>query len=63
MILLQLTLPQLLVLARRLVHGKMALPGWVWDAACRASFLVVTTVCLLLARIKVMGAQLPVFTK
>lgn len=39
------------------------LPGWFWTTLLRTSFLVFSSVLLLFLRIKVMGAQLPVFTK
>ncbi len=45
------------------VRGKPYLPGWLRDAAVRIGFLVSTTMFLMVARIKVMGAQLPVFTR
>ncbi|ESN89866.1 hypothetical protein HELRODRAFT_116733 [Helobdella robusta] len=39
------------------------LPPWFLNTLCRCGFLVGATCLLLYARIKVMGAQLPVFTK
>ncbi|WAR08944.1 TMTC3-like protein [Mya arenaria] len=44
-------------------RGKPALPPWLWGSITRSAILVGSTVFLLVARIKVMGAQLPIFTK
>ncbi|KAK2149545.1 hypothetical protein LSH36_447g03000 [Paralvinella palmiformis] len=54
---------QILSIAVSWLSKKPNLPVWLRKAMVRAVFLVVVSVCLLLARIKVMGAQLPVFTR
>ncbi|KAH3739013.1 protein O-mannosyl-transferase TMTC3-like isoform X2 [Dreissena polymorpha] len=46
-----------------IMQGKPALPEWLWGSIIRSAVLVGSTLFLLVARIKVMGAQLPVFTK
>ncbi|XP_052810856.1 protein O-mannosyl-transferase TMTC3-like isoform X2 [Mya arenaria] len=46
-----------------ILQGKPALPPWLWGSITRSAILVGSTVFLLVARIKVMGAQLPIFTK
>ncbi|CAG2231886.1 TMTC [Mytilus edulis] len=43
--------------------GKPVLPSWFKDSVIRCVFLVGTTMFLMVARIKVMGAQLPIFTR
>ena len=55
--------PELLRILLSFVRGKPHIPSWLRNSVVRAVFLVGTTVFLLLARIKVMGAQLPVFTR
>ena len=55
--------PDVLVLALNIIKGRVAIPRWLKLAILRAGFLVVTTILLLVSRIKVMGAQLPVFTR
>lgn len=46
-----------------LLQGKTTIPGWLKGSIVRSVVLVGSTVFLLVARVKVMGAQLPVFTK
>nr|XP_022287196.1 transmembrane and TPR repeat-containing protein 3-like isoform X2 [Crassostrea virginica] len=55
--------PELLRILLSFVRGKPHIPSWLKNSVVRAVFLVGTTVFLLLARIKVMGAQLPIFTR
>ena len=43
--------------------GKPKIPKWLQGSIIRSGVLVGSTLFLLIARIKVMGAQLPVFTK
>ncbi|XP_076445747.1 protein O-mannosyl-transferase TMTC3-like [Babylonia areolata] len=57
------TFPELLSIVTGLVQGKPRFPGWLKTSIVRAGFLVFSTLFLLFARIKIMGAQLPVFTK
>lgn len=54
---------ELLSILLSFVRGKPHIPPWLKNSIVRAIFLVGTTVFLLMARIKVMGAQLPVFTR
>ncbi|XP_062603708.1 protein O-mannosyl-transferase TMTC3-like isoform X2 [Saccostrea cucullata] len=54
---------ELLAILGSFIRGKPHIPSWLRNSIVRAIFLVGTTVCLLMARIKVMGAQLPVFTR
>ncbi|OWF55836.1 Transmembrane and TPR repeat-containing protein 3 [Mizuhopecten yessoensis] len=56
------TFMELLVVVGSFVKGKPSIPAWLRNSIVRAAFLVGTTLFLLFARIKVMGAQLPVFT-
>ncbi|ESO89299.1 hypothetical protein LOTGIDRAFT_210330 [Lottia gigantea] len=53
---------ELLDICKSLIQGKPAFPDWMKTSIIRAGFLVSSTLLLLFARIKVMGAQLPVFT-
>lgn len=46
-----------------IVTGKPSIPKWLQGSIIRSAVLVGTTLFLLIARVKVMGAQLPVFTK
>ena len=50
-------------IAKSFLYGKPHLPPWLRAAVLRIVFLVGSTTFLLFARIKVMGAKLPVFTK
>ena len=59
----QATFPELLSILGSFIQGKPRVPSWLRTSVVRAGFLVFSTLFLLLARIKVMGAQLPVFTK
>ena len=59
----QLTVEDLLKVAVGVIKEPNRVPQWLKHATIRASFLVFSTVLLLIARIKVMGAQLPVFTR
>lgn len=59
----QASFQELLSILLSFVRGKPHIPAWLKNSIVRAIFLVGTTVFLLLARIKVMGAQLPVFTR
>lgn len=54
---------ELLRFLESIVSGKGYVPGWVSDSAPRIFLLVVATLGLMLARVNIMGAQLPVFTK
>ncbi|XP_065927265.1 protein O-mannosyl-transferase TMTC3 isoform X1 [Magallana gigas] len=54
---------ELLSILLSFLRGKPHIPPWLKNSIVRAIFLVGTTVFLLMARIKVMGAQLPVFTR
>ncbi|XP_060080466.1 protein O-mannosyl-transferase TMTC3-like isoform X2 [Ylistrum balloti] len=56
------TFVELLTILGSFVKGKPSIPPWLKNSIIRAGFLVGTTLFLLFARIKVMGAQLPVFT-
>lgn len=60
----QVRLPEIKYMLKTAITGKTAyhLP-WSSEATKRLSVLVVTTVCLLLARLQIMGSQLPVFTR
>ena len=59
----QMTSLDIIDILRTLLHGKPYSLGWLRDAVIRAGILVGSTMLLLMARIKVMGAQLPVFTR
>lgn len=59
----QATFTELLKIITSTLHGRPVLPSWFRDSLIRCIFLVGTTLFLLFARIKVMGAQLPVFTR
>ncbi|CAL4067251.1 unnamed protein product, partial [Meganyctiphanes norvegica] len=54
---------ELVQLGEGVVSGKGSVPGWLADMAPRVFLLVATTLGLMLARVHVMGAQLPVFTR
>ncbi|XP_055889730.1 protein O-mannosyl-transferase TMTC3-like isoform X3 [Biomphalaria glabrata] len=56
------TLQELLIILRGMFGKKPSFPQWLITSLARAGFLVFSTTFLLFARIKVMGAQLPVFT-
>lgn len=56
------TFEELLAVVGSFLRGKPSIPHWLRNSVIRAGFLVGTTLFLLFARIKVMGAQLPVFT-
>ena len=58
----QMNLSDILKIISRFIHAQPFLPHWLQSAVLRAGVLVVTTMLLLVARIKIMGAQLPVFT-
>ncbi|XP_060558909.1 protein O-mannosyl-transferase TMTC3-like [Ruditapes philippinarum] len=47
----------------RILQGDTNIPKWLQGSIIRSVVLVGSTLFLLIARIKVMGAQLPVFTK
>ncbi|KAJ8315684.1 hypothetical protein KUTeg_007834 [Tegillarca granosa] len=53
---------ELLQILGSFIKGKPNIPSWLKNSVIRCGFLVGTTLFLLFARIKVMGAQLPVFT-
>ena len=59
----RMTVRSLLDILLSLVHGKPEFPSWLRDAIVRAGLLSVSTVLLLVGRVQVMGAQLPVFTR
>ncbi|XP_015913361.2 protein O-mannosyl-transferase Tmtc3 [Parasteatoda tepidariorum] len=52
-------------LAQLLQNGSIfkGLPMWLRNMVIRISFVAAITICLLIARVKIMGAQLPIFTK
>ncbi|XP_037087459.1 protein O-mannosyl-transferase Tmtc3-like [Pollicipes pollicipes] len=50
-------------LLRSLVSGKAPPPGWLLAASCRLTALATAALCLLAARVRVMGARLPAFTR
>ncbi|XP_043225531.1 protein O-mannosyl-transferase Tmtc3-like [Amphibalanus amphitrite] len=54
---------ELQYLLRSLVSGKVPPPGWLMESAPRLTALTVTGLSLLLARVRVMGARLPVFNR
>lgn len=56
------TVQELWAIFRGLLSAKSGLPDWLKTSLIRGGFLVFSTTFLLFARIKVMGAQLPVFT-
>ncbi|CAL1546804.1 unnamed protein product [Lymnaea stagnalis] len=56
------TIQELWAIFRSLLSTKSGLPDWLKTSLIRGGFLVFSTTFLLFARIKVMGAQLPVFT-
>ncbi|GFR59874.1 transmembrane and TPR repeat-containing protein 3 [Elysia marginata] len=58
----QSTFQELWLILQSLLSGKGGLPNWLKTSIVRGGFLVFSTTFLLFARIKVMGAQLPVFT-
>ncbi|XP_070581695.1 protein O-mannosyl-transferase TMTC3-like [Ptychodera flava] len=59
----EMTVLQILHLARQVLSGKPHLPSHFQKAILRCVFLVFSTLALLVARVKVMAAELPVFTK
>lgn len=59
----RMTLKEIYDIVYKFLQGKSLPPPWLWSAILRSLFLVSSTLFLLLARIKVMGAELPVFTK
>lgn len=50
-------------LVKSLLKGQLTKVAWLRVAALRSGFLVASTILLMIGRIKVMGAQLPVFTR
>ena len=59
----QLKLPDLMMIMQSFLRGRPFLPLWLRQSISRAVVLVGFTVLLLAARVKLMGAQLPLFTK
>ncbi|ELT89553.1 hypothetical protein CAPTEDRAFT_225413 [Capitella teleta] len=59
----QMTVNDLLLHIRNILSGRPKLPSWLLQAVVRALVLVCGTLMLLMARVRVMGAQLPVFTR
>ena len=57
------TVKDILKIIGSFLVGKPQLEGWLKDAIFRVVVLISSTVFLMIARIKVMGAQLPVFTR
>ncbi|KAL3883448.1 hypothetical protein ACJMK2_029709 [Sinanodonta woodiana] len=57
------TFAELLQILQGIFQGKPKIPTWLKGSITRSVFLVGSTLFLLVARIKIMGAQLPVFTK
>ncbi|KAL5009556.1 hypothetical protein ScPMuIL_011861 [Solemya velum] len=56
------TFTELMNIITSFLRGKPVTPNWLRGSLVRTGFLVGSTLFLLFARIKVMGAQLPVFT-
>ena len=54
---------ELVQLGEGILSGKGPVPHWLADMLPRMCLLIATTLALLLARVHIMGAQLPVFTK
>ncbi|XP_076343835.1 protein O-mannosyl-transferase Tmtc3-like isoform X2 [Tachypleus tridentatus] len=59
----KLRLPDLLRIFQNLMTSKSPPPPWLRDAVIRLVILIGSALLLLVGRVKVMGAQLPVFTK
>ena len=59
----RLSLRDWLALGEAALAGKSALPDWVKVSAQRLLILFLTGLALMLARLKIMGATLPVFTR
>lgn len=59
----RMTIKEIWEIVNKFVRGISLPPPWLWSAILRSLFLVGSTLFLLLARIKIMGAELPVFTK
>ncbi|XP_013772946.1 transmembrane and TPR repeat-containing protein CG4050-like [Limulus polyphemus] len=59
----KLRLPDLLRIFQNLMTSKSPPPPWLREAVIRLVILVGSALLLLVGRVKVMGAQLPVFTK
>ncbi|XP_006818380.1 protein O-mannosyl-transferase TMTC3-like [Saccoglossus kowalevskii] len=59
----QMTVFEILRLLKSLVAGKPKFPSYFKSAFVRCMFILLSTIGLLLARVKVMAAELPVFTK
>ncbi|XP_037070943.1 protein O-mannosyl-transferase Tmtc3-like isoform X2 [Pollicipes pollicipes] len=59
----KLRLSSLTPVLHSLLRGKSAPPAWLFPTARRLAALGLTTLCLLVARVRIMGAQLPVFTR
>ena len=53
----------MLHLGENLISGKLFIPSWMSDMTPRIAFLVATSISLMVARVHIMGAQLPVFTR
>lgn len=63
LILLQLRVAEVVDILRSFIRGKPYFPSRLRTALLRIGFLLGTTAALMFLRIKVMDAQLPVFTK
>ncbi|XP_035211015.1 protein O-mannosyl-transferase Tmtc3-like isoform X2 [Stegodyphus dumicola] len=50
-------------IVQSLIVSKSSPPPWLQNMVIRLTVISVTAICLLVARFKIMGAQLPVFTK
>lgn len=59
----QLRFVDLIQVGQSLSVPKSAVPAWIQTMLLRLSVISCTALCLLIARFKIMGAQLPVFTK
>ncbi|XP_022251271.1 transmembrane and TPR repeat-containing protein 3-like, partial [Limulus polyphemus] len=59
----KLRLPDILRISQNLMTSKSPPPPWLREAVTRMVILVVGALLLLFGRVRVMGAQLPVFTK
>ena len=53
----------LVIFSQAISGGKVGLPPWVKLTSQRLAVLGLTGFCLMLCRLKIMGSQLPVFTK
>lgn len=59
----KLKLPDIIQMCRSIATSKTSPPAWQRSMILRLGVLICSAFCLLVARVKIMGAQLPVFTK